>query len=129
MPASAFIGVRGCPTPFPGNNAPAPAPAPPGPDADAIEIRMTDDGTLWQGYGKYGGLEVVSQSVSGTITVYGGPDTTWPIIHQVVSPSVGSYTADDVDITDVATYIECTTIYVVHAGTSQTVDYIIYDGV
>jgi hypothetical protein len=117
--------LLGCPRPL---GTPAAPPPPPAPAAESVAISMTDDGTLWLGYARYGGLEVTSQSVSGTVTVYGGPDTTWPIIHQVASPTVGvEYLATGVDIDDVDTYIQAPTLYVVHAGTTQTVEYTLYD--
>jgi hypothetical protein len=126
MPAYVFPHSRGCPFPSAGYSISA-AP-PPSPPATTLTITMTDDGTMWNGYGQYVGLTVSSQSTAGTITVYAGPDTTFPVIHQITTPQVGlTYYAPGVTYSDANTYIEATTIYVVHAGASQTVNYIVYD--
>jgi hypothetical protein len=124
---TAFIGVLGCPVPT-GPFDITPAPPPPAPPAETIAITLTDDGLVWNGYGLYGGFEVTSQGSAGVITVYGGPDTTFPVVHQVTSPTTGeTYYATGVTASDTSTYIACASIYAVHSGTSQTIEYILVD--
>jgi hypothetical protein len=126
------IGTR-CPLP-PGwqSAAPPPPPPPPPPPAEpaVTPITLTATGLVWNGNGLYAGFKATAQSVAGAVIVRGGPDNTYPVIHQVDTPVTDTlYLADGVDPEDEQTWIDCASIHATHSGTSQTVDYYVGDPV
>lgn len=116
----------GCPRPAP---APAPEPPPPSPSApDEATFNFTGTGIVWNGFGKYAGFVVNSHAGAGTITIHGGPNNTFPIIHQVTSYTLGTWEyAPGVDEADEDTYIESSSVYAVCGGTTQALTYAIHD--
>lgn len=126
MSTPQHIHLVGCPIPLGGWEAPPPAPAPSSPDQSTVSL--TGSGIVWNGYGRYGGLRVTSHGGAGTLTVHGGPNNTFPIIHQVTEYTLGEWIfASGVTPNTEATYVEASSVYVAAGGTTQAVDYDVRD--
>jgi hypothetical protein len=104
-----------------------PPPPPPAPTPPSMPMgTLTASGTARNGPGRYAGFKVTAGT--GAVRVYNGPDSSYPLVHEVTSPVVDEWNyATGVDTSDSDTWTKMQSAYAVLAGTGQSVDYAFED--
>jgi hypothetical protein len=103
-----------------------PAPPPPPTPPSMPMGTLTASGTARNGPGRYAGFKVTAGT--GAVTVYNGPDSSYPLVHEVSSPVVGDWNyATGVDTADSDTWAKIQSAFAVLAGTGQSVDFAFED--
>jgi hypothetical protein len=104
----------------------APPPAPPPSPPTMPMGTLTATGTARNGPGRYAGFKMTAGT--GAVSLYNGPDASYPLLHEVTSPVVGDWNyADGVDTADSDTWAKIQSGFAVLAGTGQSVDFAVED--